>query len=178
MMHFSCSVDFNALQEKTSGFLAYRVSSQRSFQVMSQNQNQRYQHAVLQNMQYYRTCCSAEYAVLQNMLQCRICSIAEHAVLQNMQYYKTCSIIEHVVLQNMQYHRTCSITEHAVLQNMQYYKAHSITEHAVLQKNSKRITYLNCLFVTFKLIKKHLTLNTLPSVCIFSILFHRHILRC
>ena len=118
MMHFSCSVDFNALQEKTSGFLAYRVSSQRSFQVISQNQNQRYQHAVLQNMQYYRTCCSAEYAVLQNMQYYRTCCSAEYAVLQNMQYYKTCSIIEHVVLQNMQYHRTCSITEHAVLQNI------------------------------------------------------------
>ena len=45
MMHFSCSVDFNVLQEKTSGFLAYRVSSQRSFQVMSQNQNQRYHNS-------------------------------------------------------------------------------------------------------------------------------------
>ena len=98
MMHFSCSVDFNALQEKTSGFLAYRVSSQRSFQVMSQNQNQRYQHAVLQNMQYYRTCCSAEYAVLQNMQYYRTCCSAEYAVLQNMQYYKTCSITKNAVL--------------------------------------------------------------------------------
>ena len=116
MMHFSCSVDFNALQEKTSGFLAYRVSSQRSFQVMSQNQNQRYQHAVLQNMQY-----------------CRTCSITEHVVVQNMQYYRTCSITEHAVVQNMQYCRTCSITKHAVLQNMQYYRTCSITEHAISQ---------------------------------------------
>ena len=127
-------------------------------------------------MQYYRTI--TEHAVLQNMQYYRTCSITEHAVLQNMQYYRTCIITEHIVLQNMQYYKTCSITEHAVLQNMQYYRTCSITEHAVLQKNSERITYLNCLFVTFKLIKKHLTLNTLPSVCIFSILFHRHILRC
>ena len=101
MMHFSCSVDFNALQEKTSGFLAYRVSSQGSFQVISQNQNQRYQHAVLQNMQYYRTCSITEHAVVQNMQYCRTCSITKHAVLQNMQYYRTCSITEHAISQNM-----------------------------------------------------------------------------